>query len=89
MILNISEVCVLSQLINYFIDLTYKVLYSIYILYLLYPQSQINLLIRKLVLLCPLTPSIYYTGGFRNRIRKTEKKIRLFLQKIMAVTLTR
>ena len=65
MIINISEV---SQPINYFIVSIYKVfilyLYTISTLYSIYPQSQINLLIRKLVLLCPLTPSIYYTGGF-------------------------
>lgn len=66
MIININEVCVLfKHIINYFIVSIYKV----FILYLLYiilydAQSQINLLIRKLMVPCPLTPSIYYTGGF-------------------------
>lgn len=57
--------CVLfKHIINYFIVSIYKV-FILYLLYtILYPQTQINLLIRKLVVPCPLTPSIYYTGGF-------------------------
>lgn len=48
--------CVLFQLINYFIVSIYKV-YILYLLYtLLYTQTQINLLIRNLVLSCPLPP---------------------------------
>ena len=53
----------INDSINYFIVSTYKA-YILFTLYYIYAQTQINLLIRKLVVPCPLTPSIYYTGGF-------------------------
>lgn len=83
MLLNINEICVVS--INYFIVSIYKV----FILYL-YTLSTLILYISSIPNQsfnpeiggpCPLTPSIYYTGGFSNRIQKSQKNFDFFCKK--------
>lgn len=79
MILNINDST------NYLNVSTNKV--SLSILYYIYVQSQINLLIRNFVLSCPLPPLFIRRAVFQF-VYKKQKKFSTFLQKIMAVTLT-
>ena len=86
MIINISEV---SQPINYFIVSIYKV----FILYL-YTISTLSSIPNKSFnpeIGGPLPPNPLYLlyGLFSKSYTKNRKNFQLFLQKIMAVTLTR
>lgn len=72
MMLNINDS------INYFIVSTYKVFYTLSTLYSIYAQSQINLLIRNLVLSCPLPPLFIIRAVFEIVYKKQKKKFDFF-----------
>ena len=85
MIINISEV---SQPINYFIVSIYKV-FILYLFYILYLCIVLNKSFNPEIG-GPLPPYPLYLlyGRFLKSYTKITKNFRLFLQKIMAATLT-